>query len=288
MSEDVPTHINDVSDTSYWVAYYRAVESDRTNAMFHDPFAKRLVGERGKLIADSMEQMGRYTEWAVISRTVIIDEFIEQLISEGVDAVLNLGAGLDTRPYRMSLPANLPWIEVDYARIIAHKNRVLENETPVCQLSRVVVDLADDIERKRFFSTVLKEAKKVLVITEGVIPYLSPEQVSKLSADLVAEPRFAYWITEYFSPLVYPQLKKGVRTKKMRNAPFLFYPDDWFGFFRALGWKRKDIRFSADIARRFGRRQPMPWYARLLIPLMLPKMKQRMGQLTGYTVFERN
>ena len=71
-----------------------------------------LVGERGKKISDSMGNTSRYTEWSVISRTVIIDRFIEKLIKDGVDAVINLGAGLDARPYRMNLPENLQWIEV--------------------------------------------------------------------------------------------------------------------------------------------------------------------------------
>jgi O-methyltransferase involved in polyketide biosynthesis len=89
----------------------------RPDALFHDPLAKKLVGDRGKYFADSMADMSRYMEWSVISRTVIIDRFIEQMIKEGVDAVINLGAGLDTRPYRMNLPETFEWVEVDYSAI---------------------------------------------------------------------------------------------------------------------------------------------------------------------------
>ena len=45
--------------------------------------------------------------WYVVIRTIIIDDLINQAISQGVDTVLNLGAGLDTRPYRMQLPKTL-------------------------------------------------------------------------------------------------------------------------------------------------------------------------------------
>src|ERR1035441_2690519 len=106
--------IDHVSDTALWVAYYRAKESKRPDALFHDPLAEVLLGDRGKKIADHMKTIGRYTEWSVISRTVIIDQFITKLIAAGVDIVLNLGAGLDTRPYRMNLPSTLRWFEVDY------------------------------------------------------------------------------------------------------------------------------------------------------------------------------
>ena len=279
--------IEDVADTSFWVAHYRAVESERPNAMFEDPFAAKLVGDRGRKIAEAMEQIGRYTEWSVVSRTVMIDEFITRLLDEGVDTVVNLGAGLDSRPYWMDLPAELNWIEVDKAQVIAHKSAVLANEAPKCRLSRVVVDLADEVQRRSFLTTVAPEARKVLILTEGVIPYLSPEQVTELGRDLRARSNFAFWITEYFSPEVYRYLKASLRTQKMRNAPFRFYPDDWFGFFSALGWKKKAITYSGEIAKRFGRRPPMPWFARLLMPILPAALKERAARSSGYVVFER-
>jgi methyltransferase (TIGR00027 family) len=148
------TTIADVSDTSYWVAHYRAVETERPDALFKDPFAKKLVGDRGRLIAEKMKLVGRYAQWAVVSRTVMIDDFITQLNQEGVDTVLNLGAGLDTRPYRMKLPKDLNWIEVDFPQIIKHKSEILKSEKPVCLLSRVELDLSNDLKRKQFLSEV--------------------------------------------------------------------------------------------------------------------------------------
>lgn len=55
--------IKDVSDTALWVAYYRAKESERTDALFRDPLARKLIGERGQKIAENMGTMGRYAEW---------------------------------------------------------------------------------------------------------------------------------------------------------------------------------------------------------------------------------
>lgn len=285
MTHDSPIH--DVSDTAFWVAYYRAKETERADAIFKDPFAKSLVGNRGREIAEAMPEIGRYTEWSVVSRTVIIDRFIPDAVRNGVDAVINLGTGLDARPYRMNLPESLVWVEADYPGIIRHKNGLLAHERPRCRLSRHEVDLAVATERKRFLSSAAPEAKKVLILTEGVIPYLTPEQVSELAADLKSQPRFAYWITEYFNRRVYGVLKKSVRTKAMKNAPFQFYPDDWFGFFKATGWIEEETRYTGEVAVEFNRKPPMPRFAELLFPWFPKKVKEQAGRMTGYTLLKK-
>jgi methyltransferase (TIGR00027 family) len=279
--------INNVSDTALWVAYYRAKETERPDALFKDPLAKVLVGERGKMIAESMKSIGRYTEWSVVSRTVMIDAFIEDLIKDGIDAVINLGAGLDTRPYRMNLPGQLKWIEVDYPHMIELKNDLLKSEQPTCQLTRVAVDLADDEKRKTFLSQAAAQSKKILVLTEGVIPYLTQDQVSNLAKDLISQPSIAYWITEFFSPQVYRYLKDRVRTKRMKNAPFQFYPDDWNGFFEQRGWIPKEIKYSSEIAAQYGREVPMPWFAVIFRFLAGKAFREKTGKLMGYMIFKR-
>ena len=143
--------INDVSDTAFWVASYRATETERPDALFHDPLAGRLSGERGREIARTMPRTAM-TGWTVIMRTLIIDDYITQAVAEGVDTILNLGAGLDTRPYRLNLPPTLRWIEVDYPHLIEFKERELANEKPQVQLERVKIDLANRARRQEFLA----------------------------------------------------------------------------------------------------------------------------------------
>src|SRR3974390_3284890 len=103
--------ITHVSDTALWVAMYRAMETDRPDAHFRDPLARKLAGERGEAILRGLPD-GKSAAWAMIVRTSVFDDMILKAVRErGVKAVVNLAAGLDTRPYRLDLPADLEWIE---------------------------------------------------------------------------------------------------------------------------------------------------------------------------------
>ena len=104
--------IRNISDTALWVAPYRAAETERPDAVFKDPFARALAGERGRQIAKA-QKFGDQNAWSFTARTVLFDRFITEVVRDGADTVVNLAAGLDTRPYRMDLPNALRGIEVD-------------------------------------------------------------------------------------------------------------------------------------------------------------------------------
>jgi methyltransferase (TIGR00027 family) len=281
------TLINNVSDTSLWVAYYRAEESKRTDPLFKDLLAEKLAGERGKKIAEDMKDSSRYSEWTVVLRTVVIDAYIEKIVSEGIDTIINLGAGLDTRPYRMKLPSNLNWIEVDYPTIVTMKNNQLKNERPKCGLSRVGLDLSDAQKRKDFLQQAATESTKIAVLTEGVVLYLTEEQVSDLATDLHSFSSIRYWIVEYMSSSAYPLMKAALKKRKLKNAPFQFFPEDWIEFFRRRNWELKEIRYLGDVGAAVGRPMPTPWYGPIY-KLFLPAAKlEKAKKLTGFILFER-
>src|ERR1700720_3770251 len=104
MSQKEPL-IRNISDTARWAAVYRARESERENALFRDPFARRLAGERGEQIAKARPLHEKHS-WSWVTRTYLFDRIISEQIGQGADMVVNLAAGLDTRPYRMQLPAS--------------------------------------------------------------------------------------------------------------------------------------------------------------------------------------
>ncbi|MGB7284704.1 MAG: SAM-dependent methyltransferase [Candidatus Acidiferrum sp.] len=245
------TLIENVSDTAFWIAHYRALETERADALFRDPLASVLAGDRGKEIARTMP--GSFmTAWTVVIRTCIIDDYIQLAVAQGVDTVLNLGAGLDTRPYRMELPGSFLWIEADYPKMIEYKEKRLANEKPRCRLERVKLDLAKPLERREMLAAANARAKRILILTEGVVPYLSVEEAGSLADDLNGLDRASYWVVEYFAPQVI-KFRKRMMQRKMQNAPFKFEPQDWFGFFGEHGWHCKEIRYMAEEAERLQR-----------------------------------
>src|SRR5262249_37196608 len=98
--------IRDVSDTARWMAVYRAEETERADAAFRDPYARQLAGARGEAIAKAMTAASEHA-WSFTARTYLFDRYVTRLVKHGVDLVVNLAAGLDTRPYRMELPPSL-------------------------------------------------------------------------------------------------------------------------------------------------------------------------------------
>ena len=125
---ETTSSIRNVSDTARWVAYFRARETERPDALFRDPYAARLAGERGFQIANTLPE-GNSNEWAWVARTYLFDKFLAAEIEKGADLVVNLAAGLDSRPYRMDLPATLQWVEVDFPEIVSYKEEILAGRT---------------------------------------------------------------------------------------------------------------------------------------------------------------
>jgi len=67
--------MHDISDTALWVTVYRAMETARPDAIFRDPYAEHLAGERGRSIVDALPQV-RDRAWTMIVRTAVFDELI--------------------------------------------------------------------------------------------------------------------------------------------------------------------------------------------------------------------
>ena len=282
--------ISHVSDTAFMVAAFRAAESERPDSLFRDPLASLLAGERGKEIVAKLPKWF-FGAWTIALRTVIIDDFIATALQNGVDTVLNLGAGLDTRPYRMALPPNLQWIEVDYPHVIEWKDGRLSGERPICRLERIGLDFRDLQARQKLLSEIRSRAIKILVITEGVIPYLSNDEAAALASELRKIDRVQFLVVDYYSPDALRYRHRKIRINRlMKNAPFRFEPEDWFQFFDSVGWRPLEVRYIADEAERLNRPIPWSWLQRMLVRagtfFMGARRKQAMRNFATYVLLE--
>jgi len=274
--------VRNISDTARWVAYFRARETERPNALFRDPFAERLAGERGFQIANTLAQ-GNKHEWAWVARTYLFDQFISRQIHEGAELIVNLAAGLDARPYRMQLPPSLLWIEVDLPEIISYKEEILGNDKPQCRLERISLDLADVQGRRRLFAELNGRAKNIVVVSEGLLIYFSPEEVASLAQDIAVCNHFRTWIIDLASP---GQLKLMQRTTGKQlseaGAPFKFGPPEGAKFFDPYGWEAKDVQGFLKTAAALGRAP-----AELLSLLPEPKVLSGNYPWTGICLLRR-
>ncbi|WP_157995735.1 class I SAM-dependent methyltransferase [Thermomonospora amylolytica] len=246
--------LRDVSDTALVAAVVRARESARPDPLFRDPYAEALAGERGRDMATGTQL--RIISSGVVARTAVYDELITRMVhDEEIGCVLNLGAGLDTRPYRLDLPEDLHWVEADLPAICDHKDRVLAGAAPRCRLTRVPVDLADPGARRRLLAEFCRD-RPMLAVTEGVIPYLTTDAVTGLADDLRSRPSVRWWALDMIGPL-FVRVARRIAGRRMAraDATLRFVPPEGADFFRPLGWDPFDVR-SSWVERRRLRREP--------------------------------
>ncbi len=245
--------VRNISDTARWVAYFRALETRRPDALFRDPYAERLAGERGVEIAKTLADGDKH-EWAWAARTYLFDTFLAREVAQGADLVLNLAAGLDTRPYRMDISSQLRWVEIDLPEIVAYKEEVLANDRPKCSLQRISLDLSNRELRRRLFAEIGKRSTKVVVMSEGLLIYLSAEEVGALANDLGSCLSCQTWLVDLVSPgqLRLMQRTTGVELSEA-GAAFKFGPLEGPNFFVPYGWNPIEIQGLLKTAAQFNR-----------------------------------
>ncbi|MEP7065425.1 MAG: class I SAM-dependent methyltransferase [Gemmatimonadota bacterium] len=280
--------IENVSDTARWVAVYRAMESERPDALFHDPFARRLAGAKGDEIVRTLKD-GRSMAWAMIVRTQVFDEIIlAEIAADRIDLVLNLAAGLDARPWRLELPPTLRWVDVDLPEILRYKLETLGDAEPKCAYEAVETDLTDASARRSLFARIGGEANRVLVVAEGLLIYLSEADVGALASDLHASPTFARWVIDLASPRLLKMMTKSWgNALESGNAPFKFAPANGTNFFGDFGWEERAFYSTVEEAERLDREMKMMWLWRFVGRFYPERMREEFRRMAGTVVLER-
>jgi methyltransferase (TIGR00027 family) len=278
--------VSHVSDTARWVAMYRAMESERPDALFHDPWARKLAGPEGEAILRGIPK-GHQTAWPMIVRTQVMDELILRAVAkDGVDTIVNLASGLDARPYRLPLPSSLRWVEVDFPDVLAYMQSVLSADKPRCTVEFDAVDLSDDAGRAALFSRIAASSSKTFVITEGLLVYLQPEQVARLAKDLGAQPSFRWWLIDLASPDLLKRLKK-MWGKSLEKSPMIFAPEESTQFFVPYGWREKEYRPILEESLRLNRTMPFARLFKFLGNFYPKKTRERFKRFSGIVLLDR-
>ena len=186
--------ITHVSDTALMVAACRAHETALEDAYVRDPFAARLAGDRGVAILNALPHADMMRIGMAI-RTRFVDELLlEALAAHPIKTVLSVGCGLDTRPWRLDLAADLRWMEIDFADMLDYKDGIMSGEKPRCRRERFTVDLNDPAQRSAMYEAAGSEP--ALMITEGLLLYLPAATVEALAAETGSQSGVGYWISD--------------------------------------------------------------------------------------------
>ncbi|MGA9491084.1 MAG: class I SAM-dependent methyltransferase, partial [Mycobacterium sp.] len=151
-----------VGTTAVMVAAARAAETDKSDPLIRDPFAKVLVTQAGtgvweNLLDDSLvakvesfdpeaaavfQHMRSYQ--AV--RTHFFDAHFAAAMAAGIRQVVILASGLDSRAYRLDWPAGTTVYEIDQPKVLEYKATTLASHgaAPSADRREVAIDLRQD------------------------------------------------------------------------------------------------------------------------------------------------
>jgi O-methyltransferase involved in polyketide biosynthesis len=224
--------------TAYLTAVARQEATQDPSSGFRDPYAARFA-ER---CPPSILRMTRRTAGlqVLVERSVAIDSVLSGIIATGrVACVLNLGAGFDARPYRLSFDRHVTFAEVDVAALIAEKEQLLPaSESPV-PLRRFGCDLRDE----RGMGAILREVSvqgPVLALSEGLLTYLRPARVRELGRLLWRETAVMEWVCDLLSLGSAAFLEAAARATGVPGLRFHGFQD--LAAVEEQGWACHDYR----------------------------------------------
>lgn len=186
------------------VAAVRAVDAEDATVQFDEPLAAWLAGDdwltRIRDIKAASDQYRKGLINDVSLRCIAIDAAVLDACHgrAGIKQVVLLGAGMDTRPYRLDLP-DVAWFEVDVPAISVLKQRLIEqvpeqlraHSIPRTQrLERVPLDLATSLDElwPMLVARGFDANAPVLYVMEGLVYYLTSEENRALFRRLPAPP----------------------------------------------------------------------------------------------------
>jgi methyltransferase (TIGR00027 family) len=256
--------ISHVSDTALMVAACRALEFDAPDGFVRDPFAARLAGERGMAMLRALPQP-EMMRFGIGVRSRFMDELLlEALASEKIATVLSLGCGLDTRPWRLDVPEELRWIEVDFADMLDYKNALMSAERPRCRREFITADVNDAAQRRNICAAV--GPAPALMITEGFLMYLPAATVEALAAEAGHTSGITHWMSDITTTAFMKAISMNT-PQSVRNmqAPDCLNGEQILECIHGPGWRTAarrsyitDMAFARErVQRMFGDR-PQP------------------------------
>lgn len=211
---------------------------------------------------------------------------LQTMKRDEADLVLNLAAGLDTRPRRLAIPDSLQWVHVDLPDILKkYKADAMCTARSICKYESLHAIIPDSTARARIFGH-CSGARRVLVVTDGLLVYLTSPQDSALARDLHGQATFKWWLTDVVGPWALELLRR-IWGPLFYSAAFQFEPADGAGFFCKLNWRKPEFRSSRVEVPRLHRDAPATLAGRLMLLFALAALREEFYRLSGVSLLAR-
>jgi methyltransferase (TIGR00027 family) len=226
------------STTAEGMAILRAIEARKPESerICYDPIARTLVPgislTLSKLVIDSglYDRMAPGAAAFITARERYIDDFLKSCLSEALDQVVILGAGFDTRAYRIAEIEKTRVFEIDHPDTQSEK--LIRLTKAIGRLpdhvSFIPVDFNSESLAERLLSSGYSEKGKTLFIWQGVVVYLTAEGVDSTLAFIASHSSpgstviFDYFYNETLHDISRPEVKMMQRAAKATGEGYLF------------------------------------------------------------------
>lgn len=172
---------NPVSKIAYYTLGVRAWDAAQRRPVAQDSYAKHFVGDESREIWERFRRFKQPNASNAACHRIISDLVGERLTREPQQRVIVIGCGFDTRAFRLT---GGHWVEVDEPAILAIKDAKLPASQAKNALVRVPIRF--DLEFLEDRLSTFASSEHTLVVIEGVLTYLSHDQVRELAASLEA------------------------------------------------------------------------------------------------------
>ncbi len=170
-----------VGGTGLTIAGIRAAETERPDRLFADPLAGAFVAAAGSPPSRATGRQAAALRLWVVARTVFLDELVMAACADGARQVVLLGAGFDTRAFRLPWPPGVRCFELDTQDVLDSKQQVLtaQHAVPGCERITVPGDLRAT-GRPHCGRRACGRTEPAGWVAEGLLVYLSPDDVDRL------------------------------------------------------------------------------------------------------------
>ncbi|MET8586713.1 SAM-dependent methyltransferase [Streptomyces collinus] len=182
--------------TAVGVARVRALETERADPLFRDPLARAFAAAGGLWPSsppppegdEAARRRRLAVAFSIVVRTKFLDDLLRQASASGIRQVVLLGAGMDSRAFRINWPEDTRLFEVDTAEPLDFKDSVLRQEraVPRCRRIPVTADLREDWPAA-LAAAGHDAAEPTVWIAEGLLIYLPQDAVEVLLARIGAQ-----------------------------------------------------------------------------------------------------